>query len=89
MPLQQYDMLTRLMLSPLSLSNIMGASMEDLACCPGIGERKVKRLVDTFHEPFKRVDSSRQAILDTSVQNKPASPVSSIRNNTESSFLID
>ncbi|XP_073019566.1 DNA excision repair protein ERCC-1 [Primulina eburnea] len=38
-----------------SLSHIMDASMEDLARCPGIGERKVKRLYDTFHEPFKRV----------------------------------
>ncbi|KAK8964005.1 DNA excision repair protein ERCC-1 [Platanthera guangdongensis] len=37
-----------------SLSGIMGASMEDLARCPGIGERKVKRLHDTFHEPFRR-----------------------------------
>ncbi|XP_030534908.1 DNA excision repair protein ERCC-1 [Rhodamnia argentea] len=38
-----------------SLSHIMDASMEDLARCPGIGERKVRRLYDTFHEPFKRV----------------------------------
>jgi DNA excision repair protein ERCC-1 len=38
-----------------SLSHIMDASMEDLSRCPGIGERKVKRLYDTFHEPFKRV----------------------------------
>ncbi|XP_057789533.1 DNA excision repair protein ERCC-1-like [Salvia miltiorrhiza] len=37
-----------------SLSSIMDASMEDLARCPGIGERKVRRLYDTFHEPFKR-----------------------------------
>ncbi|KAK8957874.1 DNA excision repair protein ERCC-1 [Platanthera zijinensis] len=37
-----------------SLSGIMDASMEDLARCPGIGERKVKRLHDTFHEPFRR-----------------------------------
>uniref|UniRef100_A0A7N0V5Z3 DNA excision repair protein ERCC-1 n=1 Tax=Kalanchoe fedtschenkoi TaxID=63787 RepID=A0A7N0V5Z3_KALFE len=37
-----------------SLSHIMDASMEDLARCPGIGERKVKRLYDTFHEPFRR-----------------------------------
>ncbi|KAI3882072.1 hypothetical protein MKX03_006282 [Papaver bracteatum] len=36
-----------------SLSNIMDASMEDLARCPGIGERKVKRLYDAFHEPFR------------------------------------
>lgn len=38
-----------------TLSGIMGASMEELARCPGIGERKVKRLYDTFHEPFRRV----------------------------------
>ncbi|KAJ6820250.1 DNA excision repair protein ERCC-1 [Iris pallida] len=40
-----------------SLSGIMDASMEDLARCPGIGERKVKRLYETFHEPFRRVSS--------------------------------
>ncbi|CAJ1976164.1 unnamed protein product [Sphenostylis stenocarpa] len=72
-----------------SLSNIMGASMEDLARCPGIGERKVKRLFDTFHEPFRRVESSRQTIPETSVQNMPTSPVSLIRINTESSSLIE
>lgn len=72
-----------------SLSNIMGASMEDLARCPGIGERKVKRLFDTFHEPFKRVESSRQDIPETSVQNKPASPVSLNRSNAESPSLTE
>ncbi|KAI0520543.1 hypothetical protein KFK09_008019 [Dendrobium nobile] len=40
-----------------SLAGIMDASMEDLARCPGIGERKVKRLYDTFHEPFRRVSN--------------------------------
>ncbi|KAK1306753.1 DNA excision repair protein ERCC-1 [Acorus calamus] len=45
-----------------SLSGVMDASMEELARCPGIGERKVKRLHDTFHEPFKRVVSSRPAV---------------------------
>lgn len=72
-----------------SLSNIMGASMEDLARCPGIGERKVKRLFDTFHEPFKRVESIRQAIPETSVQNKPASQDTSVINNTESSSSLE
>lgn len=51
-----------------SLSNIMDASMEDLARCPGIGERKVKRLYDTFHEPFKRVVSSHPVVPQTPVQ---------------------
>ncbi|XAR52343.1 hypothetical protein NMG60_11020353 [Bertholletia excelsa] len=48
-----------------SLSHIMDASMEDLARCPGIGERKVKRLYDTFHEPFKRVVPKQIPIPDT------------------------
>ncbi|KAL5566125.1 hypothetical protein UlMin_029289 [Ulmus minor] len=54
-----------------SLSHIMDASMEDLARCPGIGERKVKRLYDAFHEPFKRVVTSRPAVPETSTQNNP------------------
>ncbi|EXB56542.1 DNA excision repair protein ERCC-1 [Morus notabilis] len=52
-----------------SLSHIMDASMEDLARCPGIGERKVKRLYDSFHEPFKRVVPSYPAVPETSTQN--------------------
>lgn len=51
-----------------SLSNVMDASMEDLARCPGIGERKVKRLYDTFHEPFKRVIARHPTIPVTPVQ---------------------
>uniref|UniRef100_A0A803KPD2 DNA excision repair protein ERCC-1 n=1 Tax=Chenopodium quinoa TaxID=63459 RepID=A0A803KPD2_CHEQI len=51
-----------------SLSHIIDASMEDLARCPGIGERKVKRLYDTFHEPFKRVVPNRS---EAPLQNDP------------------
>ncbi|CAN1232803.1 DNA excision repair protein ERCC-1 [Linum perenne] len=54
-----------------SLSNIMDASMEDLARCPGIGERKVKRLHDTFHEPFKRTVSSQSVVSETTTQGLP------------------
>lgn len=46
-------------------------------------------MFDTFHEPFKRVESSRQAIPDTSILNKPASPDTSSRNNAESSFSLE
>ncbi|XP_008803935.2 DNA excision repair protein ERCC-1 [Phoenix dactylifera] len=54
-----------------SLSHIMDASMEDLARCPGIGERKVKRLYDTFHEPFKRVSSRPTiAVPETPIKDK-------------------
>ena len=33
----------------------MKASMEELAACPGLGPTKVKRLHETFHEPFRKV----------------------------------
>uniref|UniRef100_A0A0A9HJZ2 Uncharacterized protein n=1 Tax=Arundo donax TaxID=35708 RepID=A0A0A9HJZ2_ARUDO len=50
----------------LSLSRIMDASMEELARCPGISERKVKRLYDTFHEPFKLVSARPNIIVPDS-----------------------
>ena len=36
-------------------TSIMKASMEELAACPGLGPTKVRRLHDTFHEPFRKV----------------------------------
>uniref|UniRef100_A0A1D1ZHX7 DNA excision repair protein ERCC-1 n=1 Tax=Anthurium amnicola TaxID=1678845 RepID=A0A1D1ZHX7_9ARAE len=53
-----------------SLSRIMDASMEELARCPGIGERKVQRLYDTFHEPFRRTSSQSTIPSDAPVQEK-------------------
>ncbi|CAM9490209.1 unnamed protein product, partial [Phaeothamnion confervicola] len=35
-----------------SLAAICGASMEALAMCPGIGEKKVVRLYEALHQPF-------------------------------------
>jgi len=35
-----------------SLKKIMSASMEELSLCSGLGEKKVKRVYDAFHEPF-------------------------------------
>ncbi|KAK9215478.1 hypothetical protein WN944_007483 [Citrus x changshan-huyou] len=60
---------------PQSLSHIVGASMEDLARCLGIGERKDKRLYDTFHKRFKDVVSSHPPIPETPCQKdvKPSS----------------
>ncbi|KAL5703112.1 Excision repair cross-complementation group 1 [Ranunculus cassubicifolius] len=64
-----------------SLSRIMDASMEDLARCPGIGEKKVKRLYDTFHEPFKRT---------VSLTNRPATiPNPEASKEAETSALDD
>lgn len=42
-------------------SGIMKASMNQLAACPGIGPTKVKRLYETFHEPFRRAPDARRA----------------------------
>ncbi|XP_057860324.2 DNA excision repair protein ERCC-1 isoform X2 [Cryptomeria japonica] len=50
-----------------TLSGIIGASMEDLARCPGIGEHKVKRLYDAFHEPFRRVTKYSRSPMKTEV----------------------
>ncbi|KAL9447404.1 hypothetical protein AB3S75_014966 [Citrus x aurantiifolia] len=70
-----------------SLSHIMDASMEDLARCPGIGERKVKRLYDTFHEPFKRVVSSHPPIPETpsqkDVERSSVNEVTEVEKDTE------
>ncbi|BFI28385.1 DNA excision repair protein ERCC-1 [Marchantia polymorpha subsp. ruderalis] len=41
-----------------TLAGIFNGSMEDFARCPGIGERKVKRLYDAFYEPFRRVPTT-------------------------------
>ncbi|KAG7580761.1 ERCC1/RAD10/SWI10 family [Arabidopsis suecica] len=54
-----------------SLAHIIDASMEDLARCPGIGERKVKRLYDTFHEPFKRATSSYPSVVEPTIPEAP------------------
>ncbi|XP_020886933.1 DNA excision repair protein ERCC-1 isoform X2 [Arabidopsis lyrata subsp. lyrata] len=54
-----------------SLAHIIDASMEDLARCPGIGERKVRRLYDTFHEPFKRATSSYPSVVEPTIPEAP------------------
>ncbi|KAG6477585.1 DNA excision repair protein ERCC-1-like [Zingiber officinale] len=66
-----------------SLSGIMDASMEDLARCPGIGERKVKRLYDTFHEPFRRVSSRPASVIpETPVKDRNAEEASTSAHDT-------
>ncbi|KAL2644805.1 hypothetical protein R1flu_012392 [Riccia fluitans] len=48
-----------------TLAGVFQASMDDLARCPGIGERKVKRLYDAFHEPFRRVSTAKVKVERT------------------------
>ncbi|CAL4934403.1 unnamed protein product [Urochloa decumbens] len=67
-----------------SLSQVMNASMEELARCPGIGERKVKRLYDTFHEPFKRVSARPNLVVpDTPDREKASDQPSSTNDGLE------
>ncbi|CAN6287717.1 unnamed protein product [Urochloa humidicola] len=67
-----------------SLSQVMNASMEELARCPGIGERKVKRLYDTFHKPFKRVSVRSTLIVpDTPDREKASGQPSSMNDGPE------
>ena len=35
-----------------NMKNLATSKMEDLRSCPGIGEKKVRRLFDAFHKPF-------------------------------------
>ena len=35
-----------------SVKRIPSASIDELSICPGIGEKKVRRLWDAFHKPF-------------------------------------
>ncbi|KAL2514768.1 DNA excision repair protein ERCC-1 [Forsythia ovata] len=69
-----------------SLSHIMDASMEDLARCPGIGERKVKRLYDTFHEPFKRVVPNHHSGTETLIHDNAEPSSVSERNDDDEEF---
>jgi DNA excision repair protein ERCC-1 len=46
-----------------SVKQIMAASPDELALCPGMGEKKVQRLWDAFHKPFstKRAREGKKA----------------------------
>ena len=35
-----------------SLASMMQAAPEQIALCPGVGDKKVQRIVDAFHQPF-------------------------------------
>lgn len=37
-----------------SVQGVMNASMEELSLCPGVGAKKVRQLLETFHEPFMK-----------------------------------
>lgn len=40
--------------------NIVGASVEELSVCPGVGPKKVRRLYEAFRKPFSRESAKRR-----------------------------
>ena len=40
--------------------NIVGASVDELSVCPGLGPKKVRRLYEAFRKPFSREAAKRR-----------------------------
>ena len=45
-----------------SVKQIVAASEDELSLCPGLGEKKVKRLWDAFRKPFSSKQSKRRKV---------------------------
>ena len=43
-----------------TLRGLMAAPMDELSLCPGIGEKKVRRLYEAFHKPFSSVQARKR-----------------------------
>ena len=43
-----------------SLQKLMAAPIDELSLCPGVGEKKVKRLYEAFHKPFSSAAARRR-----------------------------
>ena len=45
-----------------TLKNVITATIKELQQCPGIGEKKVRRLFDAFHKPFSSAMSKKRKL---------------------------
>lgn len=76
-----------------SAAGIMQASMEELSACPGIGPTKVRRLYDTFHEPFRRTlqrePEIQQSADQTAGQTAEGKAVPNANDLNEDALLFD
>ena len=53
-----------------NLKSIVTAPIEELTLCPGIGDKKVRRLYDAFHKPFHQTKApTREYSASTSENN--------------------
>ncbi|EKX47737.1 ERCC1/Rad10 nucleotide excision repair [Guillardia theta CCMP2712] len=67
-----------------SLANIMTASRERLALCPGVGEKKIQRLFEAFREPFRQVEQDRLVMVVADIAYRSKS-----RRLEDHSFLLE
>jgi DNA excision repair protein ERCC-1 len=76
---------THLLAQFTSVQQIMAASEDELALCPGLGEKKVKRLWEAFHKPFsnKRTKTSMVGEKDTPETTTDYEHVKSIQKATD------
>eukprot|EP01117_Protostelium_nocturnum_P009891 TRINITY_DN3523_c0_g1_i2.p1 TRINITY_DN3523_c0_g1~~TRINITY_DN3523_c0_g1_i2.p1 ORF type:complete len:265 (+),score=46.04 TRINITY_DN3523_c0_g1_i2:130-924(+) len=49
-----------------TVKGLINASMEELTMCPGIGEKKVKRLLHAFNQPFRQSNIRKQSKINFS-----------------------
>ncbi|KAJ1406425.1 restriction endonuclease type II-like protein [Ochromonadaceae sp. CCMP2298] len=59
-----------------TLGNICNASQQELVLCPGMGDKKVKRLHRTLHEPFMAKRAKESAASSSSHNASIAAPIS-------------
>lgn len=74
-----------------SVGGVMRADAAQLAGCPGIGPTKVKRLHETFHQPFRRVlrpHAEQQGITQTAVVENVADGVPLEEAHEEAEALV-
>ena len=55
--------------------NLVGASVEELSVCPGVGVKKVRRLYEAFHRPFTKEGAKRRREKEKAEKLKNSVPV--------------
>lgn len=56
-----------------TLKNVITAPIKELQQCPGIGEKKVRRLFDAFHKPFSSAMSKKRKLEATQTEKEGSS----------------
>ncbi|KAL7452436.1 hypothetical protein ACHAWC_004153 [Mediolabrus comicus] len=62
--------------------NIVGASVEELSVCPGVGPKKVRRLYEAFRKPFSRESAKRRKEREASTKNEEHQNTDTVENKS-------